>query len=181
MARQHHQLSGHELEQTPGDSGGLGSLECCSPWGCKELDVTQQLNKNKAYSTSESKSIGEISSCRNGGQRVDMSKMSTGRTGLFCTNLSSLHFSMTMPAPLSIQKAQTFSDGLLWIPRAPHMCPIPTTNAVVGAEWGKSGKREESGREALPSSCVLYWPLRQMFQEGAVSRDSSFLNCPHRP
>ena len=24
---------GHEFEQTPGDSGGQGSLACCSPWG----------------------------------------------------------------------------------------------------------------------------------------------------
>ena len=29
----HHQLHGHEFEQTPGDSGGQGSLACCSPWG----------------------------------------------------------------------------------------------------------------------------------------------------
>ena len=30
----------HEFEQTPGDSEGQGSLVCCSPWGCKELDTT---------------------------------------------------------------------------------------------------------------------------------------------
>ena len=30
--------SGHEFEQTPGDSGGQGSLACCSPWGCQESD-----------------------------------------------------------------------------------------------------------------------------------------------
>ena len=29
----YHQLSGHESEQTPGDSEGQGSLVCCSPWG----------------------------------------------------------------------------------------------------------------------------------------------------
>ena len=29
----HHWLSGHEFEQTPGDSGGHRSLACCSPWG----------------------------------------------------------------------------------------------------------------------------------------------------
>ena len=33
----HHQLNGHEFEQTLGDSGGQGSLACYSPWGCKEL------------------------------------------------------------------------------------------------------------------------------------------------
>ena len=40
MVRWHHRLSGHEFEQTPGDSEGQGSLACCSPWGCKELDLT---------------------------------------------------------------------------------------------------------------------------------------------
>ena len=35
--------SGHEFEQAPG-VGGQGSLACCSPWGCKELDMTEQLN-----------------------------------------------------------------------------------------------------------------------------------------
>ena len=40
----HHRLNGHEFEQTPGDSEGQGSLECCSPWGSKELDTTEHLN-----------------------------------------------------------------------------------------------------------------------------------------
>ena len=35
-----HQLNGHEFEQTPGDSEGQGSLMFCSPWCCKELDMT---------------------------------------------------------------------------------------------------------------------------------------------
>ena len=46
MVRQHHQLNGHEFEQTRGDSEGQGSLTCCSPHGYKELDMTQQLNNN---------------------------------------------------------------------------------------------------------------------------------------
>ena len=41
MVGWHHRLDGHELEQTPGDSEGQGSLVCCSPWGCKELDMTK--------------------------------------------------------------------------------------------------------------------------------------------
>ena len=36
----HHQLNGHESEQTQGDSEGQESLVCCSPWGHKELDMT---------------------------------------------------------------------------------------------------------------------------------------------
>ena len=40
MVGWHHWLNGHEFEQTPGDSEGQGSLVCCKPWGCKELDMT---------------------------------------------------------------------------------------------------------------------------------------------
>ena len=37
----HHQLDGHEFEQTRGVGNGQASLVCCSPWGCKELDMTE--------------------------------------------------------------------------------------------------------------------------------------------
>ena len=35
----HHQLNGHESEQTLGDTEGQGSLAWCSPWGRKKLDT----------------------------------------------------------------------------------------------------------------------------------------------
>ena len=41
MVGWHHQLSGHEFEQTRGDSEGQGSLACCNLWGCKESDMTE--------------------------------------------------------------------------------------------------------------------------------------------
>ena len=44
MVGWHHQLDGHEFEQALGVGDGQGSLACCSPWGCKEWDVTEQLN-----------------------------------------------------------------------------------------------------------------------------------------
>ena len=40
MVGWYHQLNGHEFEQTPGDGERQESLECCSPWGHKELDMT---------------------------------------------------------------------------------------------------------------------------------------------
>ena len=43
----HHQFNEHEFEQTLGDSEGQGSLAWNSPWGCKESDMTEQLNNNK--------------------------------------------------------------------------------------------------------------------------------------
>ena len=48
MVGWHHGLDGHEFEQGLGDGEGQGSLVCCSPWGRKELDMTEQLNNNKA-------------------------------------------------------------------------------------------------------------------------------------
>ena len=44
MVGWHHQLDGHEFEQTPGVGDGHRSLVCCSPWGRKDLDMTEQLN-----------------------------------------------------------------------------------------------------------------------------------------
>ena len=40
----HHQLNGHGFGWTPGVGDGQGSLVCCSPWGHKESDTTEQLN-----------------------------------------------------------------------------------------------------------------------------------------
>ena len=44
MVGWHHQLDGLEREQAPGIGDGQGSLACCGPWGCKESDMTEQLN-----------------------------------------------------------------------------------------------------------------------------------------
>ena len=44
MVGWHHQLNGHEFEQTLRDGEGQASLSCCSPWGRKESDTTEQLN-----------------------------------------------------------------------------------------------------------------------------------------
>ena len=40
----HHRLDGHEFEQAPGVGDGHGGLACCSPWGRKEVDMTERLN-----------------------------------------------------------------------------------------------------------------------------------------
>ena len=42
MVGWHHRLNGHEFEQALGNGEGQGS-----PWGHKELDTTEQLNKNQ--------------------------------------------------------------------------------------------------------------------------------------
>ena len=40
----HHWLNGREFEWTPGVGDGQGGLACCNSWGCKESDMTEQLN-----------------------------------------------------------------------------------------------------------------------------------------
>ena len=44
MVGWYHWLNGHEFEHPLGVGDGQRSLVCCSPWGRKELDTTEQLN-----------------------------------------------------------------------------------------------------------------------------------------
>ena len=41
MVGWHYQLDGYEFEQALGFGDRRGSLVCCSPWGCKEWDMTE--------------------------------------------------------------------------------------------------------------------------------------------
>ena len=43
----HHRLEGHKFEQALGVGDGQGSLACCSPWGLKESDTTERLNRTE--------------------------------------------------------------------------------------------------------------------------------------
>ena len=45
MVELHHQFNWHEFEQIQGDGEGQENLVCCSPWGYKESDTTERLNK----------------------------------------------------------------------------------------------------------------------------------------
>ena len=44
MVGRHHRLDGHESDKAPGAGDGRGGLARCSPWGCRESDVTERLN-----------------------------------------------------------------------------------------------------------------------------------------
>ena len=50
MVGWHHRLNGHEFEETLGVGNGQGGLACCSPWGHKESDTTEQLNWTESSS-----------------------------------------------------------------------------------------------------------------------------------
>ena len=48
MIELHHRLIGHEIEHVLEDSEEQGGLACCTPWGLKESDSTEQLNNNQS-------------------------------------------------------------------------------------------------------------------------------------
>ena len=61
MIGRHHRLHGHEFEQALGYGEGQGGLACCSPWGHKESDTTEQVNNN---SCAREQALGSrLSSC----------------------------------------------------------------------------------------------------------------------
>ena len=47
MVGWYHRINGNDFEQALGDGEGQGSLVCCSPWHCRELDMTEQLKNNR--------------------------------------------------------------------------------------------------------------------------------------
>ena len=59
MVGWHHHLGGHEFEQARGVGDGQGHLACCSPWGRKELDMTQLLNDSNNLSIWEDVNISK--------------------------------------------------------------------------------------------------------------------------
>ena len=47
MVGWHHRLNGHEFGLTTGVGDRQGGLACCSPWGYKQSDTTEQLNRTE--------------------------------------------------------------------------------------------------------------------------------------
>ena len=39
----HRGINGREFQQALGVGDGQGILVCCSPWGCTQLDTTEQM------------------------------------------------------------------------------------------------------------------------------------------
>ena len=71
MAGWHHQLNGHEFEQTRGDSEGQRNLAHCSPWGSQRVRhdlVTEQQQQQQSargdYIRIEVKLVISLSLCQ---------------------------------------------------------------------------------------------------------------------
>ena len=94
----HHQLTGHEFEQTPGVGDGQGGLACCSPWGHKESDTTEQLNwieLKHFFGINFLQFVG----CLISGSMVGLMKTSSKRT--YTTHSSSWNCCSQNPCPLA--------------------------------------------------------------------------------
>ena len=57
MVGWHHRLNGHGFEQTPGVGDEQGRLACCSVWGRKESDMTEQLKWTDIKNMSRKKGL----------------------------------------------------------------------------------------------------------------------------
>ena len=47
MVGWHHLVNRHEFEEAPGVGVGQERLVCCTPWGHKELDMAERLNRTE--------------------------------------------------------------------------------------------------------------------------------------
>ena len=116
IAGWHHRLSGHESEQTLGDGEGQGSLVCCSPWGHKEVNMTEQLNNKRCI-----KNITIIKG------------VSTGRKRHSKINiLKKLVIAATTTTTKSLQSCPTLCDP---IDGSPPGSPVPGILQARTLEW----------------------------------------------
>ena len=60
MVGWHHRLNGHEFVQAPRVGDGWGSLVCCSSWGHKQSDTTEQLNNNDHHDLLPFQFVGPV-------------------------------------------------------------------------------------------------------------------------
>ena len=86
MVGWHHRLNGHEFEETPGVGDRQEGLVCCSPWGCKESDMTEQ-----QHWTEEEEKRPELSlsqSHENGARRQPSTGQEEGSHPIYSSNMA---------------------------------------------------------------------------------------------
>ena len=111
----YHWLSGHEFEQTTGDSEGQESLVCCSPWGHKELDTTEQLNNNSRKENSNSKPHRALETQKQLGS-LPSDRPQTGVPGWYCPKAfprePDLLLALLLQVHLHLQRLAGLQEGL---------------------------------------------------------------------
>ena len=148
MVGWHHQLNGREFEQALGVDG-QGSLACCSPWGHKDSDITQQQNNSLRFSVPPlpfSSSVPEV--CRSSGQSICPVSSSYGTEFVFQLELmnhstNSLFFSYLNTNQEHQLSTSSFSQlRYNWSHYKPemHRCPL-TTQKLYLTFLQRSGDR----------------------------------------
>ena len=94
--------NGHELGKTPRSGEGKGSLVCCSPCGCEELDMTWQPKNNRA--TESQGTWGRILTALFPGC-VTSKKILTSLNCLLCISCGWYCSFLTLCDPMSLQGA----------------------------------------------------------------------------
>ena len=84
MVGWHNQLNGHVFEETLGVGDKQGGLVCCSPWGRKESDTTEQLNQTDSSNHLQEEAIGERTAKRSREIRAEIehSLLLSGEMGI---------------------------------------------------------------------------------------------------
>ena len=105
MVGWHHQLNGREFEKALGVSDRQGSLACCSPWGYKELDMTEWLNWTEKIALR----VSRVS--------IKMWKIFLDKQRNFLSDLSAskmrLHLKNTSNGPVSLIPPLAYSHNIL--------------------------------------------------------------------
>ena len=151
MVGRHHRLDGHEFEQAPGVGDGQGGLACCSPWGRKESDATEQLNCTDIETTAQS--------CRPRCHAQD------GRNGCMCRAHCSLRRLHPRHAPRwgtcgCSHTRPKLGPGLRQAPHDPPLLP-PTSQALGGTQKSEpviSGNRNPSEKPRVTDNAHPRFP-----------------------
>ena len=134
----------HEFGQIPRDSEGQGSLACCSPWGCKELDATEWPN-NKCTCTTGAFSPVDF---RGGGVATG------GQTSQEVTTTKLWHLNSEAHLPtkkkiLPYNSVMTFLVARVSQPATVESAALTVTNRISLQGWEppppSPGRRRELG------------------------------------
>ena len=165
MVGWHHQVNGHEFEQTLGDSEGQGSLACCSSWGCKESD-TLRLNSSSSTLTD---SLWLLCLGRWQGQKQE--------------DKSGMHFHLPLIGRLEQECMHAQSCPTLCDPMD-YSLPGSSVHGIIQArilEWVaiSFSRRSSRPRDQTCISCIGSWILNHWAIWEALGYSTGMVNFPN--
>ena len=135
MVECHHQLNGHDFEQTLGDNEGQRSLACCNPWGHRVGHHYLVAGKQHAYSdlSPNNKVLTSTGSFIIGTNNLPVLCVSTWRKSLrrYAILVQNLNYAAAAAAK-SLQSCPTLCDP---IDGSPPGSPVPGILQARTLEW----------------------------------------------